>query len=100
MKPIEYVVVRCQIVGNPEWGYRDAYYSDMVRSPNRRAVIRHGIDSESHDDFLLAHVRDDELLMVSWQYEDRPDEDEEREDIAAEFSWRTRQHTKEGEDDT
>ena len=89
MKPIEYVVVRPQIVGNMEYGFRTVYYSDLVRSSNRRAAIRHGWREEGHDDWLLAHVRDDELLMISWQYEDRPDEEDERDEIAETFGWRT-----------
>ena len=81
------IAVRPQIVGNIDAGFTTAYYSDLVRNPNRRAAIRHGWQAEGHDDWLLAHVRGNELLMISWQYEDRPDEDEERAGIAATFGW-------------
>ncbi len=84
---VEYVVIRPQIVGNPERGFSTAYYSDLVRKPTKRAGIAHGIRSEGHDDFLLAHLKGETLVMVSWQYEDRPDEDSERDEIAATFGW-------------
>jgi hypothetical protein len=89
--PIEYVVVRPQIVGNVEYGFRTAYYSDHVRHPNRRAAIRHGLNIEGHDDFVLAHLRGGELLKVTWQYEDRPEDDEadERMEMALALGWRT-----------
>lgn len=86
MSGVEYVVVRPQIVGNA-YDWHHVYYSDLVRCPNRRAAIRHGINAEGHDDFLLAHLRGNTLLMVSWQYEDRPDESTERAEIAAQFGW-------------
>lgn len=83
----EYVVIRPQIVGNMEHGFQHVYYSDLVRKPTKRGAIAHGIRSEGHDDFLLAHLRGDCLVMISWQYEDRPEEDSERAAIAATFGW-------------
>ena len=89
MSGIEYVVIRPQIVGNVERGFDTVYYSDLVRKPTRRAAIRHGWNTEGHDDWLLAHLRGDTLVMVSWQYEDRPEEVEERDEIATTFGWGT-----------
>lgn len=85
----EYVVIRPQIVGNMDAGFGTVYYSDLVRKPTRRGAIAHGWRAEDHDDWLLAHLRGDTLVMVSWQYEDRPDEHEERAEIAATFGWQT-----------
>ena len=86
MGRVEYAAVSVQIVGNVDaWQY--AYYSDLVRMPTRRAAIAHGIRSLGHDDFLLAHLRGDRLVMVSWQYEDRPDEAGERAEMAAALGW-------------
>lgn len=82
----EYVVVRPQIVGNVE-EWQTVYYSDLVRKPSRRAAIRHGINAEGHDDFLLAHLHGDTIVGVSWQYEDQPEEDTERAAIAETFGW-------------
>ena len=83
---IEYVAVQVQLVGSlDDWGY--AYYSDLVRKPTRKGAIGHGIRTLGHDDFLLAHLRGDRLVMTSWQYDDRPDEASERAQMAAEFGW-------------
>lgn len=86
MAAVEYVAVQVQIVGNAHTWQHD-YASDLVRKSTRRAAIAHGIRTLGHDDFLLAHLRGDRLVMVSWQYEDRPDEADERAEMAAAFGW-------------
>lgn len=83
---VEFVVVRPQIVGSVDRGFQTAYYSDLVRKPTRHQAIRHGWKAEGHDDWLLAHLRGDALVGLSWQYEDRDDSDEMAE-VAETFAW-------------
>lgn len=86
MSDLTYAVVQVQIVGDVNEWYH-SYFTDGTLWPNRRAAIKHGIDSLDHDDFLLAHLSGDRLVMTSWQYEDRPDEAGERIDMANQCGW-------------
>ncbi len=86
----EYIVIQCQIVGNPEIGYSSAYYCDMVRKPSVKQAIKHGLTELGHDDFLIGKVDGRRLVSLQWMeevrdYSDESDSDgnrHEREDCA------------------
>ena len=65
----EFIVIRCQIVGNLEIGYSSAYYWDMKRLPS----VEQGI---AHDDFLIGKVEGNRLVSLQWMEEVRDDCDE------------------------
>lgn len=75
MKP-EFIVVRCQIVGNPEIGYSSAYYWDMKRLPSVEQGIAHGCVELGHDDFLIGKVEGNRLVSLQWMDEVRDDRQE------------------------
>lgn len=72
----EFIVVRCQIVGNPEIGYSSAYMSDMQRKPSVETAIMYGVRQLDHDDFLVGKVDGDRLVSLQWMEEVRDDRDE------------------------
>lgn len=86
--PLTYAVVRVQIEGNPERGFKTAYYTDGQRRSSKTGAINHGINDLGHDDFLLAHLRGDALVMTSWQHTDRPMETHERSEMAEQCGWK------------
>ncbi len=67
----EFVVVKCQIVGNPEIGYSSAYYCDLVRKPSLEQAIAHGCMELGHDDFLIGKVEGRRLVSLQWMEEVR-----------------------------
>lgn len=71
-----YIIVLVQIVGNPDAGFNNVYYSDLVPHSTRQAAIHHGMRLYDHDDFLLGILRGIRLAGLAWQYEDRDDPDE------------------------
>lgn len=72
----EFIVIRCQIVGNLEIGYSSAYYWDMKRLPSVEQGIAHGCIELGHDDFLIGKVEGNRLVSLQWMEEVRDDCDE------------------------
>lgn len=64
-----WIVIRVQLEGSGPW--ETVYYSDMVRKSTREGAIRYGWRALGHDDFLIGEVRDNVLLRMAWQHEDR-----------------------------
>ncbi len=70
----EFMPVAVQITGTArDWSYD--YQPTGIRYPQRLAAIYAGIRHFGHDDFLIAIMREDVLVGIAWQFEDRSRDD-------------------------
>lgn len=64
----EYLVVKCQVEGNPDAGF-DIYRYPQGRHPTLAAAKRWGLREWDHDDFNIAIVEGDRLIDWTWMGE-------------------------------
>ena len=84
----EFVPVAVQIEDTvDEWRY--SYHSTGIRYPQRQAAILAGMRHYGHDDFLIAILRNDTLVGIAWQTEDRSREAfaDEAPEMAGQLGW-------------
>ena len=70
-----YIVIVPSIVGNPET-WSTEYFWDGLLYKTRDAAIRGGWKIHGHDDWLIGVLKEDLLVRLAWQHDDRDDPEE------------------------
>jgi hypothetical protein len=83
--PVEYIVIRAQIVGDQERGYDTAYNWDGRRCPTAQEAIDFGWRLLDHDDFNIGHVQGERLMWFGWMHEEHRTTAEELAEIAGQI---------------
>lgn len=87
----EYLVVKCQIEGNPEAGFDICRYPEG-RHPTLSEAKRWGLREWDHDDFNIAIVDGDRLIDWTWMGESIGEPPDTLAEIATSIGLRAASH--------